>query len=113
MDRTEIIICTGIGVAVIWLITCVIIEGKGRKYVIMAGLIIDIILFLICRNLDFLLAGVLGGVAMGVIPIYPIKYQTAISEVKGVGNFIVVCIIFCTMILLSVSIANPGLSIVF
>lgn len=113
MDRSEIIIYTGIGVAIIWLITCVIIEGKGRMYVIAAGLIIDIILFLISKRCDFLLVGILGGVAIGVIPFYPIKYKTAISEMNGVGNFVVVCIIVCVMILMVISIAKPGLSIAF
>ncbi len=113
MDREEIIIYTGIGTAVIWLITCVIMEGKGRKYAVMAGLIIDIILFLISPKYDFLLVGILGGVAIGVIPFYPIRYKTAVSEMKGVGNFVVVCIIFCIMILMTVSIANPELSITF
>ena len=113
MDRTEIIICAGIGMAVIWLITCVAIGEKKRKYVVLAGLVIDIILFLISRNLEFLLVGIIGGVLIGVIPLYPIKYQEAVSEMKGAGNFIVVCIIFCTMIFMSVSIASPGLSIAF
>ncbi len=113
MDRSEIIIYAGIGMAVIWLITCVIIEGKRRTYVITAGLIIDIILFLISRRFDFLLIGILGGVVIGVIPFYPIKYKTAISEMNGVGNFVVACIILCVMILMVMSIAKPELSIAF
>ncbi len=113
MDKTEIIICAGIGAAVIWLITCVVIKEKKRKYIIIAGLIIDIILFMISRKYDFLLTGIIGGIVIGVIPFYPEKYRTAVSEMKGVGNLVIICIILSVMILMFVSIANPELSIAF
>lgn len=113
MDRTEIIIAAGIGAALIWLVTYVIMEGKRRKYVVIAGLVIDMALFIICKKCDLLLVGIAGGFVVGLIPFYPEKYKRAVGEVKGTWNFVAVCIIFCVMIFMAIGIANPELTIAF
>ncbi len=113
MDRTEIIIAAGIGAALIWLITYVIMEGKKRKYVVTAGLIIDMALFIICKKCDLLLVGIAGGFVVGLIPFYPEKYERAVRETKGTWNFVAVSIIVCVMIFMTIGIANPEIVIDF
>ncbi len=41
------------------------------------------------------------------------KYNIAIKELNGVGNFVIVMIIFCSMILMSATIAYPQLKFKF
>lgn len=80
MERSEIILLVGILAGVIWMGTCVLIEGKNRKHVIMIGVIIDIVLFVICRNFGMLLVGVLGGLFCGFFGFFysVSKYETAV-----------------------------------
>lgn len=114
MNRAEIILLIGIIVALIWMGACVMMEGKQRKYVVMTGAVADIILFLICRNYAMLLIGVAGGILCGVgFGCSPGKYKTAIQEMKGIKNFMIVSIIFFIMIFMTVSIAFPELGVDF
>ena len=43
MERSDVILLAGTIAGLIWMGACVIIEGKNRKYVIMAGAMIDIV----------------------------------------------------------------------
>lgn len=113
MDKNEIIIFSGIGMALIWLLACVIIEEKKRRNVIIAGVVIDIVLFLICRKCDFLLAGILGGFIFGLLPLSPAKYKNAVMEFHGVRNLVKIFIIFYVMILMAVGIAYPEVHFTF
>lgn len=101
MERMEIFALTGIIAALIWLCVCFFMEGKKRKYVIIAGIIIDVMLFMICRSYRFLLAGVLGGLACGLMPglgkgVW--KYEIAIREFNGIKNWTVVSVILFVMV---------------
>lgn len=116
MEKSKTLLLAGIIVALIWLGMCMIIEGKKRKYVIIAGCIMDLVLFLICKNGGMLFFGVLGGLLVGLVPGLGgslEKYNIAIKELNGVGNFVIVMIIFCSMILMSATIAYPQLKFKF
>ena len=113
MEKREIILIVGIVIASIWLLLCTIMEGKNRKYVIIAGIIIDLVLFIVCRNLEMLLIGLVGGILCGLIPINPGKYETAVRELKGIKNLVLVCVIFCVMLFMVMAIAWPGLKVDF
>jgi len=107
MKRSETIFIIGIVVAVIWMLFCVLMEGKKRTYVILAGVVIDIILFAICQNAELLLAGLLGGLACGLIPclISGRKYRRAVDEMHGVKNWTIVSVIFFVMVFMLIAIA--------
>lgn len=92
---------------------CVFLEGRKRKYILLAGIIIDLVLFIVCRNLEMLLIGLVGGILCGIVPIEPRKYETAIHEMKGIKNLLLVSIIFFIMIFMVFAIAYPGLKIQF
>lgn len=114
MEPTEAILLTGIIAASIWIAMCVIIEGRHRRYVIMTGIVIDIVLFIICRNSQLLLVGLLGGLACGLIPSFVSmrKYETAVKEMNGIKNWVVVSVIFFVMVFMTIAIAYPNLEIV-
>ena len=113
-NLTDIILIGGIIVAAIWLVVCLFLEGKKRKYVIMAGILIDLVLLIICRNGQMLCVGVLGGLFCGLIPFVSTrKYEMAVQEMKGVKNWVVVCVIFCVMLFMVVAIAYPHIRIVW
>lgn len=107
MERSEIIFIIGIVLAVIWMLFCVLVEGKKRTYVILAGVVIDIILFAICQNAELLLAGLLGGLACGLIPflISGRKYRMAVDEMCGKKNLTIVTVIFFVMVFMLIAIA--------
>ena len=115
MERAEVMLLVGIIVALIWLGACVIIEGKNRKYVIMTGVIIDIVLFLICRSWEMLCIGVFGGVFCALFGfLYSTrKYESAVGEMKGVKNLVVALVIFFVMVFMTMSIAYPELKVSF
>ena len=114
MDKQDIILIGGIIVACIWLMTYIIIEDvKIRKIILAVGCVIDIILFFIGKNADFLLAGIIGGAIVSFIPGRTIRQrENAIKESKGFLNYLLVCIVFTVMILMLVPIACPGVEIV-
>ena len=107
MERSEIIFIIGIVIATIWMLLCVLMEGKKRTYVILAGVAIDIILFAICRSPELLLVGLLGGLACGLIPflISGRKYKMAVDEMHGKKNWTIVSVIFFVMIFMWIGIA--------
>jgi len=67
MKTTNIIIGIGFGMALIWGGFYVGLEDDEKKkiYVIWTGVIIDIILWAISRNLVALFGGILAGIAVG------------------------------------------------
>ena len=107
MERSEIIFIIGIVIAIIWMLLCILMEGKRRTYVILAGAVVDIILFAICRSADMLLVGLLGGLACGLIPflISGRKYRMAVEEMHGKKNLTIVTVIFFVMVFMLISIA--------
>ncbi len=68
MGKNEIILLVGIIIALIWLMACILIEGKGRKYIIIIGIVLAVVLFIVCRNWGMLLFGVIGGLLCGLVP---------------------------------------------
>ena len=113
MDKTEIILLAGIIIALIWL--GLLIKSDKRKYVILIGIMIDIVLFIICKNWKLLFIGGVGGLACGLIPNLGKRrnYEIAVQEMKGVKNWLVVSIIFFIMIFMTIAIAYPGLNVEF
>lgn len=107
MDQGNLIFVIGIVIAVIWMLFCVLMEGKKRNHVILAGVVVDVILFAICQNAELLLAGLLGGLACGLIPclISGRKYRRAIDEMHGVKNWTIVSVIFFVMVFMLIAIA--------
>ena len=74
---------------------------------ILAGAVVDIILFAICRSVDMLLVGLLGGLACGLIPflISGRNYRMAIDEMHGKKNLTMVTVIFFVMVFMWIAIA--------
>lgn len=109
MERSDVILIAGIIAALAWLGACLILKGKKRKYAIVTGIIIDIVLFIICRSVDMLFIGVLGGVFCGFFGFFyrANAYKETVKEMKGVGNWVVVCIIFFVMLFMIMCIAYP------
>lgn len=115
MEKTEIILLAGIIIALIWLGACVIIEGRNRKYVIVIGIMLDAVLFIVCKNSGMLFFGVIGGLLCGLVPGFGSslwKYEMAVREMKGVRNWVAVSVIFFVMIFMTIAIAYPGTRIV-
>lgn len=116
MERSEIIFIIGIVIALIWMLFCVLMEGKKRTYVIFTGVVVDIILFAISKSHSMLLIGWLGGLACGLIPGLSSsvrKYRIAVNEMHGVKNWVVVSVIFFVMVFMLISIAFPGVEVVW
>lgn len=113
MERSEVIFIIGIVLAVIWMLFCVLMEGKRRTYVVLAGVVADIILFAICQNAKLLLVGLLGGLACGLIPclISSRKYRRAVDEMHGVKNWTIVSVIFFVMVFMLIAITFPGVEV--
>lgn len=113
MNKTDIILIGGIILACIWLMTYIIIEDDKRRRVILSvGVIIDLILYFIGKNSEFLLVGIVGGIIFSFVPAgRKSKRDNAIKESKGLKNFMAIMVIFFVMILMFVSIAYPGLEI--
>lgn len=107
----EPIFFAGLIIALIWLGACVIIEGKNRKYVILTGAMIDIVLFIICKNYQMLLISMLGGLVCGLSGLGGHKYTTAVHEFNGVKNLVIVLMIFFVMLFMTMAIAYPNLEI--
>lgn len=83
---------------------------KARKYTIVLGIVMDIVLFLICRNWSFLLVSIIGGLACGLIPTLTSrrKYAIAVKEMHGVKNWVGVSVIFFIMVFMIIALAYPG-----
>ncbi|MBQ4522464.1 MAG: hypothetical protein IJA10_05855 [Lachnospiraceae bacterium] len=116
MDRTDVILISGMVFSCVWLITYIIFKGKKKKNIVLiVGAALDIIFYFICKQSDFLLAGVIGGLIIGLIPgIGSIrKREIALNETGGVQNLTMVMVIFVTMIFMSAAIAYPDVKIVW
>lgn len=100
MDKSEIIFLIGIIIALVWLGLCILIGDKKRKYTIIIGIIIDVILFIICKSYKMLLIGILGGLVFSLIPnfINRRKYDIAINLMNDKKSFVIVSIIFFVMV---------------
>lgn len=115
MEKSDIIFIAGLIIALIWLFSCIFIEGKNRKYVIILGIMMDVVLFAICKNCEMLFIGLSGGLACGLIPQLTSvrKYKIAVREMKGVKNWLLVSIIFFIMIFMTISVAFPEIIVDF
>lgn len=116
MDNRQIMLLAGIIIASFWLILCVFMEGKKRRYVIMTGILLDLVLFLICKNVEMFLIGVVGGLVCGLVPGFGgslWKYDTAVRELNGVKNWVLVSVILFVMFFMVISIAYPEVKVNF
>lgn len=115
MNKVDIIVIIGIIVACIWIMMYILIEDdKKRKIILAVGVIFDIVLYLIGKNTDFLLAGIVSGIVFSFIPGRSKRsYENAIKNTKGFKNYMAVFVIFTVMIFMLVSIAYPDMQIVW
>jgi len=109
MQSTDIILISGIVFACIFILTCSLVDAKKKKYVLIIGAIIDVLLFAYCRNINFLLIGFLGGLIFGVFPSlgHKRKYDMALDLLEGKLNVILAFVIFFIMIFMTFAIAYP------
>lgn len=110
MDKQDIILVGGIIFACVWLMTYIIIEDdKKRKVVLAVGAVMDIILYFIGKNSEFLLVGIIGGIIFSFVPAgSKRKRDNAIKETKGFFNYMLVFVVFTVMIFMIAAIAFPG-----
>ncbi len=110
MSKTDIILISGIIIACIWLMTYIIIEDdKKRRIILAVGAIMDIILYFIGKNSEFLLVGIIGGIIFSFVPAgSKRKRDNAIKETKGFFNYMLVFVVFTVMIFMIAAIAFPG-----
>lgn len=116
MDKREIMLLTGIIIASFWLFLCVFMEGRKRRYVIITGILADLVLFLICKNVEMFLIGAVGGLICGLVPGFGgslRKYDTAVRELNGVKHWALVSIILFVMFFMVISIAYPEFKVSF
>lgn len=116
MDKREIMLLTGIIIASLWLFLCIFLEGRKRRYVIIAGILADFVLFLLCRNFEMFLIGVAGGLICGLVPGFGgslRKYDTAVQELHGRKNWVMVSVILFIMFFMVMSIAYPEIKVDF
>lgn len=116
MDKREIMLLTGIIIASLWLFLCIFLEGRKRRYVIIAGILADLVLFLLCRNFEMFFIGVAGGLICGLVPGFGgnlRKYDTAVQELHGRKNWVMVSVILFIMFFMVMSIAYPEIKVDF
>ncbi len=113
MEINDTILIIGIVIACVWLMVCVIAEGKNRKIIVGIGIVIDIVLFCICQNSEMLCVGVIGGLICGLCStlVSGRKYKKAVHELNGVKNWTMVVVIFFVMIFLTIAMSAPELEI--
>ncbi len=110
MMKEDIILIGGIIIAIIWLMTYILFEDdKKRKIILAIGVVIDIILYLIGKNTDFLLIGIVGGIIGSFFRGRSARqYKNAIKESRGFMNYMLVFVVFTVMIFMIAAIACPG-----
>ena len=116
MSKKDIILIGGIILACIWLMIYILIEDKKKRGIILViGAVIDIVLYFICKNSDFLLVGIVGGLIIGLIPWFGDrrKYNIALNETGGTKNLAIITVIFVTMIFMFAALAYPDVTINF
>ncbi len=112
MKLTDIILFIGFGMALAWGGFYVWMEGKKRTYVIYAGIIIDIILLAIGRNLLALFGGVLAGIIIGSVKEggnvlfrkIGVRGKRDRMVMQGWKNWVIVSVITFVMMLSTISI---------
>lgn len=65
MKTTDIVLFIGFGMAFLWSGFYTGTKGKKNTYIIWGGVIIDLILWVVSRNLLALFGGILTGIAVG------------------------------------------------
>ena len=115
MSKADIIILIGIIVACIWLMTYILVaDDKKRKLILAVGVGVDVVLYLIGKNTDLLLIGIVGGFIFSFFPGRSKRqYENAIQNTKGFKNYMEVFVVFTVMIFMIVSIAYPDVQIVW
>lgn len=113
MDKQDIILICGIVIACIWLMTYIIIEDDKKRIVILAvGAVMDIILYFVGKNTEFLFVGIIGGIIFSFVPTgSKRKRDNAIKETKGFFNYMLVFVVFTVMIFMLAAIAFPGVEL--
>ena len=113
MKKEDIILIGGIVIACIWLMTYILFEDdKKRKIILAIGVVIDIILYLIGKNTDLLLVGIVGGIIGSFFRGRSTRqYKNAIKETRGFMNYMLVFVVFTVMIFMIAAIAFPGVEI--
>lgn len=115
MSKTNVILLSGIILACIWLMVYILITDKRKRgRILIIGAVIDTVLYFICKNSDFLLAGIVGGLIIGLVPWFVTgrKYSIARDETGGTKNLAIITVIFVTMIFMFVALAYPDAKIV-
>ena len=111
MKTTEIIIGIGFGMALLWGGLYVWMEDneKKKRYVTWAGVIIDIILWAVSRNLLALFGGILMGIAVGSMK-EGFNYLFRKMGIRdrhvmyGWKNWVILSVITCVMMLSTIAI---------
>lgn len=113
MNKEDIIVIGGIVIACIWLMLYILIEDSKKRMIILSvGAMVDVILFLIGKNIEFLFVGIIGGIIFSFVPARSMqKHKNAINEVKGIKNFMAILVVFFVMILMFMCIAYPNVEI--
>lgn len=114
MSKTDVILLSGIILACIWLMVYILIADKRKRgRILIIGALTDIVLYLICKNSDFLLVGIAGGLIIGLIPwfVNSRKYSIARDETGGTKNLAIVTVIFVIMIFMFAALAYPDVEI--
>ena len=104
------ILFSGDILATIWLFLCIMMEGKKRTCVIVAGFIADIVLLIIYKKYKMFAIGALSGLVYGLISVLERthKFKLAVSEMEGLGKLLIVIVIFSVMIYMVMVIAYPN-----
>ncbi len=113
MEKEALILLGGIVFACIWVFVCTILEQHKRKYMYIIGIFIDVVLFACCRNINFLLVGIVGGILCGLFPYHrnPSAIHNMLCEFKRL-ELILVFVIFFVMVFMAAAIANPKVKII-
>lgn len=116
MSKTGVILLSGIILACIWLMVYILItDKKKRGRILIIGAVIDTVLYFICQNSDFLLAGIVVGLIIGLVPwpgsVDGRKYIIARDEAGGTKNLAIITVIFVTMIFMFAALAYPDAKI--
>lgn len=112
MEKADIILISGIVLAGIFLLVCVLLKPKNRKYAYLAGGMIDLLLLAYTGNSAMFFAGAAGGIIVGLFScsLNVRKYRDAVRELGSVGDYIIACTIFCTMIFMTMAAAGPDVT---